>query len=275
MAQLKEADDLTLIPELGRSRRDAMSAHIRSVQAFSKADLEPLVNGRKTVIPGIGPETLVKFHTRAKLLADPESGPFLTSPVRLPRADSELFFDIETDPMRDVCYLHGFLIRRNRDRRTERYVAFFSDDPSPEAEKKAFADAWAYVRSCRPCVIYYYSPYERTFWRKLQNRYPDVVDAGGIERMFSPDTAVDLYQDVVKSKTEWPTYDYSIKTLATFLGFHWRDTNPSGAASIEWFHRWIETRNPALRLRILQYNEDDCIATRVLLDAIHRLPLKP
>ena len=92
--------------------------------------------------------------------------------------------------------------------------------------------------------------------------------------MFSSETAVDLYQDVVKPKTEWPTYDYSIKTLASFLGFHWRDTNPSGAASIEWYHRWIETRNPELHRRILEYNEDDCIATRVLLDAINRLPLK-
>jgi predicted RecB family nuclease len=31
----------------------------------------------------------------------------------------------------------------------------------------------------------------------------------------------------------WPTRDHSIKTLAKFLGFHWRDNNPSGAASIE------------------------------------------
>ena len=29
--------------------------------------------------------------------------------------------------------------------------------------------------------------------------------------------------DVVKKATEWPTYDQSIKTLAQFLGFQWRD----------------------------------------------------
>lgn len=44
---------------------------------------------------------------------------------------------------------------------------------------------------------------------------------------------VDLYFDVVKKATEWPLYDQSIKTLAQYLGFEWRDPDPSGAASIE------------------------------------------
>ena len=80
--------------------------------------------------------------------------------------------------------------------------------------------------------------------------------------------SVDLYFDVVKKATEWPTCDHSIKTLAKFLGFSWRDTHPSGAASIEWFDRWIQTRDNDVRQRILDYNEDDCVATRVVLDGI-------
>ncbi|HBN22622.1 MAG TPA: hypothetical protein DD412_05230, partial [Holosporales bacterium] len=91
------------------------------------------------------------------------------------------------------------------------------------------------------------------------------------EELFDPEHAIDLYYDVVKKATEWPTKDYSIKTLAKYLGFNWRDTNPSGAASIEWFDRWIKTGDPQVRQRILDYNEDDCIATRVLLDGIRQL----
>ena len=68
--------------------------------------------------------------------------------------------------------------------------------------------------------------------------------------------------------TEWPTRDFSLKTLAKYLGFNWRDTHPSGAASIEWFDRWVETHDPAVRQHILDYNEDDCRATRVVLDGI-------
>lgn len=64
---------------------------------------------------------------------------------------------------------------------------------------------------------------------------------------------------------------HSIKTLTKYLGFVRRDTNPSGAASIEWFDQWMKTRDPAVRQRILDYNEDDCRATRVLLDGIRGL----
>ena len=99
-------------------------------------------------------------------------------------------------------------------------------------------------------------------------KYPDVCSADDIEDLFDPNHAVDLYFDVVKKITEWPTRDYSIKTLARFLGFKWRDTDPSGAASIEWFDRWVRTQDPKIKQRILEYNEDDCVATRVVLDGI-------
>jgi hypothetical protein len=63
----------------------------------------------------------------------------------------------------------------------------------------------------------------------------------------------------------------TIKTLAKYLGFTWRDSHPSGAASVEWFDRWCRERKPEIRQRILDYNEDDCRATRVLLDGIRSL----
>ena len=81
---------------------------------------------------------------------------------------------------------------------------------------------------------------------------------------------VDLYE-IVEKNTEWPTNDHSIKTLAAYLGFKWRDTHPSGAASIEWYHRWIESGDDKVRKRILNYNEDDCVAMRVLLEGIKGL----
>jgi predicted RecB family nuclease len=120
-------------------------------------------------------------------------------------------------------------------------------------------------------VIYYYSKYERTIYRKLQEKYPDVCMSEEIAAIFDPARSVDLLYDVVKKATEWPTRDHSIKTLAKYLGFSWRDTHPSGAASIEWFHRYTETGDSEIKQRILDYNEDDCRATRVLLDGIRAL----
>jgi predicted RecB family nuclease len=274
LAKLKAMDDLSLIPELGRTRRDAMLSHFKNVGDLANCDLNALIQGKKTVIPGVGVGMLEKFHERAKLLNQPETGPYLKEKISLPKAETELFFDVETDPMRDICYLHGFVERHGQDSNSEKYVAFFADQPTPEYERNTLKEAWDYIQSCQPCLIYYYSPYERTTWRKLQKRYPDVMSEGDVENMFSSDAAVDLYLDVIRSKTEWPTYDYSIKTLATFLKFKWRDKEPSGAASIEWYHRWVETGDTSIRKRILDYNEDDCIAMRVLLDAIENLRIR-
>jgi predicted RecB family nuclease len=109
--------------------------------------------------------------------------------------------------------------------------------------------------------------------RKLRERFPDIASEAEIEALFSSAWAIDLYSDVVRKSTEWPTNDFSIKTLATYLGFKWRDKEPSGAASIEWYHRWVETGNTDLRQRILDYNEDDCIAMRVLLDGLRTMRL--
>ena len=269
--QLRTLDDLTLIPGLGRKRRDAMYPRIKSVKQFALTDPATLMSGRKTVFEGINPGTLKKFHARACLIANAQARPLIKKQPHLPDSDKELFFDIETDPMRDICYLHGFVERTGRDTSTERYIAFLAETPDQDGEMQAFASAWEYVHSAFPCTLFFYSKYEHTWWRRLQKRYPDIVSEQQIKEMFDPRIAVDLYYGVVVPCTEWPTMDHSIKTLATFLGFEWRDQSPSGADSIEWYHRWIETDDPDIKQRILEYNEDDCMATRVVLDGIRSL----
>jgi predicted RecB family nuclease len=268
---LEAANDLTLIPQLGRSAREAMIDRIGSIRELAEINLAGFIIGEKSVFPGIGTGTLEKFHARAKLLATPGGKAYLSAPVSFPVAELELFFDIEVDPMRDVCYLHGFVERRGGDNCTERFVSFFGDEPTPEAEEQAFAAAWSYLQASQPCAFYYYSKYERTIYRKLRAKYPHVCTEAQVDALFDPTRAIDLYFDVVLKATEWPTRDFSIKTLAKYLGFDWRDTHPSGAASIEWFDRWVTTRDPSVRQRILDYNEDDCRATRVLLDGIRVL----
>jgi len=269
--QLVQDSDLTCIPELGRARRDVMVAIVPTLTHLAQADITTLIQGKKTVFPGIGVETLRKFQDRAKLLVQPGARPYAKQPITLPVAQLELFFDIETDPMRNICYLHGFLERRRADNTTERFVPFLAETPTPEEEERAFAEAWQYVKSCQPCTIYYYSKYERTWWRALREKYPIVSSENEIEAMFNPTVAIDLYYDVVRPCLEWPTRDHSIKTLASYLGFHWRDTDPSGAASIEWYHCWVKSGDQSIRQRILDYNEDDCVAMRVLVDAIREI----
>lgn len=269
--ELEAAGDLTLIPTLGRALRDEVSATIPNLTALASADLTPFITEDRTVFRGLGAERLRLFQLRARLLCDPSARPLLRAPVDLPTPRVDLFFDIEVDPLRDFTYLHGVLVRRGGDNSAETFHAFYADEVSPKGERDAFAQAYACLTAEPDAVIWYYSKYERTLYRKLQKAYPDVCSSDDIERLFDPARAVDLYNDVVTRATEWPTHDHSIKTLAKYLGFRWRDTDPSGAASIEWFDRWTRESDPAIRQRIIAYNEDDCRATRVLLDGIRQL----
>lgn len=267
--RLVSRGDLTLIAELGRTRRDAMHHIIPDIHSFAGCDPNSFIQGNKTPFKGVGPDTLLKFHERALLLTTPGAQPYLKQAVNLPIARNEIYFDIEADPMRDVVYLHGFVERLHGRPDTAKFIPFFADGVDASHEEAVFSQAWDYLISkIHDSTIYYFSKYERTAYFKLADKYPAICSAADVDDLFKSPAMIDLYFDVVKKATEWPTYDQSIKTLAQYLGFKWRDTNPSGAASIEWYHRWIETGDVAIKQRILDYNEDDCLATGVVVDGI-------
>lgn len=270
---LVSENDLTLIAELGRAKRDVLIPVFPAIDAFLRAEIESYAHPKdkkKTVFPGIGPDTLRKLQFRAKVLAEPENGPVLKVPLELPTAENEVFFDIEADPLRDLVYLHGFAQRKHGETACE-FAPYLAEQPNVEQEEQAFAAAWAYLSErVTDSIVYYYSPYERTAYKNLARKYGSVCTVAQVEELFGLPCMIDLY-GIVRQHTEWPTYDQSIKSLAKLLGFYWRDTNPSGAASIEWYNRWVESQDGAIRTRILEYNEDDCLATGVVLDGIRAL----
>ena len=102
--------------------RDALLPQIRTIDDLANIDPEGFIKGKKTPFAGIGPDNLRKFHERARLITSPNPEPYLTAPVALPATKTELFFDIEVDPMRDVCYLHGFVERKDTRRVVIRYL---------------------------------------------------------------------------------------------------------------------------------------------------------
>jgi len=265
-AEVKVLDDLSLVPGVGRKTRDKLLPFVSTVGTLATAD-----DGELDVIVAsverLGHTMLGRFHARARLQKKPGARPYLTEPVMLPPKDRELFFDVETDPMRDVCYLHGFVQRLGGDRSTEKYTAFMAGSPDESEEQRAFAEAWEYVQSFEPTAMFVYSSYEKTTWRHLAERYPNIASTEDVDEIFSSPWCFDLYYGLAYSKSVWPTHTLSIKDLAVFLGFCWRDPEPSGAASIKWYHDWCKTNDENVRRRILEYNEDDCVAMRWLADA--------
>lgn len=266
--QCIEKKDLSLVHELGRSKKEGMLSIALDITSLSAVDPESLCDSKgKTGIAGIGKASLEKYVRRAKLLTSGSKEPLIRGSFSLPDKPIELFFDLEGDPTQDIVYLHGVVERKAGNKVFHSFVA---EEVSQEAEKDAWSKFWDYIHSFNreDIAVYYYSKYERTQYRNLQKKYSDVISEEEVEAFFDPSFAVDLYFDIVLPFTDWPTYNYSVKTLAQLLGFSWRDSHPSGAASIEWYNEWCKDRSPAKLQRILDYNEDDCIAMIYLKDKL-------
>lgn len=269
---IEKMEDVSLVPGVGRKRRDKLQRYFEKVGDIATATDEDLA-AAEPKLERISLKTLVQFRARAKLQKEKSPEPYFFDKVSFPDHDLELFFDIETDPMRDICYLHGFVERRGGDNSTEVFKPAVAASPNRKDEREAFEKAWEYVMDCWPCAVYHYAPYEKTWWKKLQERYPGVVGKDEMEAFLEDPSVVDLYNGAVL-KSIWPTRGHSIKILARYLGFKWKDIDPSGASSVQWFHDWVTTKDGSIMQRILDYNQDDCVAMRVLLDRMRRMGRK-
>ncbi len=262
----KENEDLSQIFYLGRGKRDVINEdlNVERIPDFCKVNIEEVVCQKKRdkgFLRGIGKETIEKLVNRAKIFSITKQ-PVLYSQIDFPKVSYELFFDIEDDPTQEFVYMHGVYERKGSG---ERYVHFTAQSNTVEAEKEAWQRFWDFVRSLPKddFAVYYYSHHEKTTYRKMQKQYPEIVSIDEVESFFNNPNTIDLYQ-IVQKYTDWPVSSYSLKELAQYLGFKWRDETPSGALSIQWFNEYLKSKDEKILERILLYNEDDCKATIVV-----------
>lgn len=269
----RQADDLTNLFSLGRSTRSAIMADLGVTKTNELCGLDlGMINKRKAddkeFLKGVGVKTLARLKTRANVLVKIKK-PVIHQPIEFPEVSTELFFDIETDPTQDLVYLHGLYERKAC---RERFIYFLAADNTPAQEKKAWKLFWDHIGRLTPgdYAVYYYSSYEKSTYKKMSKKYPDLASSEKVRQFFETANVIDLYQ-IVQRKTDWPLSSYSIKDIASYLGFKWRDESPSGALSIQWYNQYIETKDAELLKRIIEYNEDDCKAAMILKDKLNEL----
>ncbi len=165
----------------------------------------------------------------------------------------ELYFDIEAEPERNVDYLLGVLLV-DRSKNEEIFYAFLAE--TPEEEEKVWNNFLSLVALYDRAPIFHYSEYEVETIQRLAALY--CTPNSQIEAILS--RCIDLHWHVTNSVT-LPVESYSLKALANWLGFEWRDRSANGEQSVCWYDRWLETGDRDLLESILRYNEDDCSAT--------------
>jgi len=266
----KKNDDLTQLFNVGRKVRDTLNndldvSTVKGLLNLNISDLMAQKDGAKGFLSGIGENTLKTAKRRAEILSK-NLPPVLYSKLYIPSVSIEVYLDIEDDSTQSFTYLHGCFVR-TKDSTEFKY--FVAKEFSEKAEKEAWTNFWAYIQTlpANDYAVYYYSTHEKTTYRKLQLKFPDVVSMEEVDSFFSNKNVIDLYQ-IVSKFTDWPLGSYGIKAIATYLGFKWRDVSPSGALSIQWYNDYLKTKSESILNRILEYNDDDCRATLVLKDKL-------
>ncbi len=199
--------------------------------------------------------------------------------VGCPTADVEV--DIDMESYGDATYLWGAFVSSDQphDGIESGYQSFAEWGPlTLEAEAENFAKFWAWLSTIRSrCQAQGLTFAAYCFWAQAEdgamNRAVSTPLAGvaiadelRAFRSSTPSEWIDLHAQAKRQlQTEGPL---GLKQLAQAAGFHWRDLNPSGEASMLWYEIASSDSDqaPSSRQRILEYNEDDCKATKALRD---------
>lgn len=266
-----ENDDMTQLFNVGRKVRDVLNAELdeSTVQGLISLNLHVVLERKKNekqFLKGVGEKTLRTAVRRAKIYKD-QALPVLYSKVYLPEVSIEAHLDIEDDPLQEgFVYLHGLYIRTPEG---EGFKSFVARKFSPEAERQAWKGFWDYIATLpkNDFAVYYYSSHEKTMYKKLQQKYPDVISVEKLDAFFNNPNVIDLYQYITKY-TDWPLGSYGIKAIAKYLGFKWEDSEGNGATSIQWYNEYLASGEKSILQKILTYNKNDCQATLVLKDKL-------
>ena len=212
-----------------------------------------------------GAEARIRTATRrARMLLDGRWFDRETSgPIEVPAAALEIDFDIES-AVDGRVYLWGFLVSRDGGPGVYSEFSRFADlDGRGELDLAREAFDWlrSVVDAGEPVVVYHYSGYEVAKIRGLADRAGDPLlewAAGYAEEHF-----VDLLE-IVKAHY-FGVAGLGLKLMAAHAGFAWRDDDPGGLNSQVWFadavHADSAPARTAARQRVLEYNEDDVLAT--------------
>lgn len=171
----------------------------------------------------------------------------------VPTASIELYFDIEAEPELNLDYLLGIL-RVDRQKNTKQFYPFLAE--KPEDEKLIWLNFLTFVNSYPDAPIFHYSEYEVETIKRLANLYN--TPQKQLENLLN--RCIDIHKQVINTVI-LPVESYSLKSLANWLGFEWRDAGVSGDQCVCWYDQWLATGDRTLIEAILRYNEDDCKAT--------------
>ncbi|MCH8826334.1 MAG: TM0106 family RecB-like putative nuclease [Chloroflexi bacterium] len=252
---------VSLVSGVGATMQRTLSdAGLVTVDDLAGADLNAL-----TGLRGIGAKTARRFNSSAKAISGGQPVPRHNG-IEIPTATTEVFFDFEgSDPRLNqdglgvVNYLIGAVIRQ-RGQEPE-FLPFIAH--SPAEEETVVRDFISWANSLDSALFYHWHNYEKTHLTKMAVQYG--IDPYESQKMLG--RMVDLHP-IATDAYAFPTYGDGLKNIAKYLGFSWRQDDVDGLTTVALYHKYLQSgaRDGDVMRRILDYNEDDCMATMYVFD---------
>jgi hypothetical protein len=172
----------------------------------------------------------------------------------------KIFLDIEGLPDLGFHYLIGLLISSPDG---DRYQSFWADTQSDEEMIfRQFLDVVEKYDS----PIYHYGSYEQKALRQLGTRYQ--IETENIRKRL-----INLNTHIF-GKIYFPVKSNRLKEIGSFIGASWTAKNASGLQSVIWRYQWDETNDTQFKDLLIEYNREDCQATKLLTDKIQEIAEK-
>ncbi|MGW4482722.1 TM0106 family RecB-like putative nuclease [Amycolatopsis sp. NPDC004368] len=198
--------------------------------------------------------------------------------VEVPRGDVEV--DVDMESFGDSgAYLWGTLLSGADIGVAQGYRAFATWEPLPTTdEARSFAEFWAWFTDVRARTLaagltfraYCYNALAENRWLfgsvERFGDHPGIPSRKEVQSFVDSDEWVDLFRSVTDQFL--CSRGKGLKVIAPVAGFRWRDAEAGGEASMRWYRDAVgmdgETPDDTQRERLLQYNEDDVLATQAL-----------
>jgi predicted RecB family nuclease len=252
-------DDVTLLADVGRSKKVALNAvGIRSIRDISTFDFSTVK------LKGIGERTAEAMRrSAASVLANKIQ--VLTKPS-IPDPCRKIYLDFEDDPTQELIYLCGLWIEPPI--RGLNYHGLFCTDETGEARIWSEFQRLCEVLASEDFVVFHFSGYEKTKLTTLERKY-GVADEAALEKFRS--RMVDLLS-LVKKNVVLPARGYGLKKIAPFVGLKYSAANAGGAQSIVWFQQYQQDPNDTNVMEtLLRYNQEDCLAMKCVEEWLRSL----
>ena len=256
-----ESKDISLIGGIGLERKKSLVDHgiknLDDILTFGESKLQE--------IPRIGKKTAQNYVMSAKALTTNEIVKKSKSIV-LPKKNTEIFLDLEgfdtltAESLGNIQtnYLIGVLVRKDDN---EEYISFVAHGHDKEEEMlNKFLD---FIKKQTDYIIYHWYHYERTHLTKMMCRYDTPQEDRDL--VLSENVLFDLHTITTKQFV-FPIPGTGLKQIAKWMGFSWKHDDVGAMSSISLYLSYINDSNKANLDLVLDYNKDDCEATKIVKD---------